>query len=657
MASTNPFPHASDEAPGFGRSAARGSGLRGASRQTNKRRKKTGLASQLKAASEGGALNGWPSFEELKPVLLFLCFPGAVVLSSMLLGGLPRPILYFAGLLIGLYVAASAFKTVEITVVCVLLYLPFAKAFVIPVLPGLNGTNMLIMLGLGTAFLRASREKDKFVVWPPGSSLVIFFGAYTALSAFTVLQHTGGGFLLKSEILSYKSWLDQFVVYLILAALIRDKAGAKRAMVYTMIGSMLVVLYSIPEMFEKMGRSSIEKSRMIGPQLQSNNFGGFVAYTMLPMLAFFMVYIKDLRAWLFTPYFIVAVKVLLTTFSRGAYLAIAAGGMLAGYYRGKVFLGMIGVLGICTLLLFPSVIPQSLMDRMGGLIGGGQEISAPKEETIDKSSSTRIDMWKAAGKMMAESPILGKGFKGFQFLKSQYLEVDHKESDPHSMYMYIGSQMGLPALFLFILLMYSMVKMGRFLSHNKDDDFIRAVGIGCAAAAVCYGVINIFGSRATALNFTVYFWTYILILQVLKRSVEEESEGYDGGAKPGRRGGAGRGAARMATAGVAPDVILDDATVIQQQLEAKRRKSNRSGARAPKRGAAAHMAREAERAQIEAELAARKAAQFGDSKALSTELGNGGSTAYETRGARKAKAAAAAKAARPSRRKRPNKPN
>ena len=198
-----------------------------------------------------------------------------------------------------------------------------------------------------------------------------------------------------------------------------------------MIGSMLVVLYSIPEMFEKMGRSSIDKSRMIGPQLQSNNFGGFVAYTMLPMLAFFMVYIKDLRAWLFTPYFIVAVKVLLTTFSRGAYLAFAAGGMLAGYYRGKVFVGMIGVLGVCTLLLFPSIIPQSLMDRMGGLIGGGQEISAPKEETIDKSSSTRIDMWKAAGKMMAESPILGKGFKGFQFLKSQYLEVDHKESDPH----------------------------------------------------------------------------------------------------------------------------------------------------------------------------------------------------------------------------------
>ena len=69
------------------------------------------------------------------------------------------------------------------------------------------------------------------------------------------------------------------------------------------------------------------------------------------------------------------------------------------------------------------------------------------------------------------------------------------------------------------------------------------------------------------------------------------------------------------------------------------------------------MAREAERAQIEAELAARKAAQFSDSKALSTELGNDGSTAYETRGARKAKAAAAAKATRPSRRKRPNKPN
>ncbi|MFK8075906.1 MAG: O-antigen ligase family protein [Granulosicoccus sp.] len=657
MASTNPFQHASDEASGFGRSAERGSGLRGASRRTNKRRKKTGLAPQLKAASEGSALGGWPTFAELRPVLLFLCFPAAVVLTSVLMGGLPRPILYFSGLLIGIFVLASTFKTVEITIACILIYLPFAKVFVIPVLPGLNGTNMLIMLGFLTAFLRASREKDKFVDWPPGSSLVIFFGAYTALSAFTLLQHAGGGSVLKSEFLSYKSWLDQFVVYLLLAALIRDKAGAKRAMVYTMIGSMLVIFYSIPELLEKMGRSSIEKSRMVGPQLQSNNFGGFIAYTLLPMLAFFMVYIKDLRAWIITPYFIIAFKVLLTTFSRGAYLAIAAGGLLAGYYRGKVFLGMIGVLGVCAVLLFPSIIPQSLVDRMGGLIGGEQEISVPKEEAIDKSSSTRIDMWKAAGKMMAESPVLGKGFKGFAFLKSRYLEVDHTESDPHSMYMYIGSQMGLPALFLFILLMYSMFKMGRFLSQHKDDDFIRAVGIGCAAAAVCYGIINVFGSRAVALNFTVYFWTYMLILQVLKRSVEEESEGYAGGTKSGRRGGAGRGSAKMATAGIASEAMLDDATVIQQQLEAKRRKNNRSVARLPKRGAAAHLAREAERAQIEAELAARKTAQFSDSRALSTNLGSDESTVYETRGVRKAKAAAAAKAERLSRRKRPNKPN
>lgn len=643
MASTNPFPHANSNTDGIDRRASTRSGRRSGGRKRISGRNESAEAGRQPLNSSNGASYGWPSLESLKPVLFFLCLPALVVLGVIVAGGLPKPILYLAGLTIGMVVAMSTFKTVDITVVCILLYLPFAKSYVIPVAPGLNGTNMLIMLGLGTAFMYASREKVKFVVWPPGSSLVIAFGVYTGLSAITILQHPGGGSLLLSEILSFKSWLDQFIIYLILVALIRDKEGAKRAVVYLMIGTMAVVIYTIPEMLEKMGRSSIEKSRIIGPQLQSNNFGGFVAYTLLPMLAFFMVFIKDIRAWMLTPYFLLAVKVLITTFSRGAYVAMAIGGLLAGYYRGKAFLMGIAVFSICVVIAFPSVIPESISARMGGLVGSeSAATSAPEEEKLDKSSSTRFVMWEAAGQMMIESPILGKGFKSFQFLKEQYVEGEHEEDDPHSMYFYLGSQMGIPALVLFIVIMGYMFKLGRFHSKNKHDKFIRAVGIGGAAIPVCYAVVCIFGSRATALNFTIYFWAYLVVLQVLKKA-SDEGDFTVGGVSTGKPG-SGSKRPRRNTAGVQADSVLTIDAVDAPQLEMKPVRKSRAGHRTPKRGAAAFMAQEAEQKALEAQahiqIEALRAQRLSSGKSVTTQTAGPQQMSYETRAVRKARQAA-----------------
>jgi hypothetical protein len=193
MASTNPFPHANSNTDGIDGSTSTRASRRSGNRKKNSARKNSVQSAPQQSYLDSGAFDGWPSLESLKPVLIFLCFPAVVVLGVIIAGGLPRPVLYLAGCIIGIIVAMSTFKTVEITVVCILLYLPFAKSYVIPIAPGLNGTNMLILLGLGTAFMYAAREKVKFVVWPPGSILVISFGVYTALSAFTILQHPGGG--------------------------------------------------------------------------------------------------------------------------------------------------------------------------------------------------------------------------------------------------------------------------------------------------------------------------------------------------------------------------------------------------------------------------------------------------------------------------------
>lgn len=526
MASTKPFLHDdADALEGVNESIAdlgvRGRKARRAAGGGSKRRNR---AKQRRSAKRAAMDHGWPSWEGLRPVLLFLLFPALLAVGIALTGPWPTLVLYGAAALMGLYVFSTAFHTVELVLACFLLYLPFSTTFVIPVAPGINGTNMLIALGLFAAMMRAADERQGWIAWPKGTTIVFAFGFISCLSVFTIMREPGGyQYLMYNELHSYKGWVDQFILYFIALSCIRTIDRAKRVVVYMCIGAVILVLYSVPEMLDKMGNSSIDKSRIGGPHQQPNMFGGFVAYSMLPLVALFVTYIKDVRAWLLTPYFLIAAKVLISTFSRGAYLAMAVGAFMAAYFKGKGFLIMWATLGLCLLLVFPSLFPDSIKDRIFGSPEDNKVVSAGPEK-LDKSSEHRIILWRAGGKMILESPIIGKGFKGFQKLKGQYTEKDVKESDPHNTYIYIASQMGIPAMILYLMILGYSFHLGRMLSRNKEDLFIRAIGIGGASATVCYSVICIFGSRAVNLEFTAYFWAYLVCMQVIDMKLRQQAQ-------------------------------------------------------------------------------------------------------------------------------------
>lgn len=532
MASTNPFQHADDDAiDGVNESIAELGTRRARRRASSSGMSRRGArAKQRKQAIRAGMHHGWPEWAGLRPVILFLMLPGLLAVAVALTGPWPMLMLYGLAALMGLYVFSSAFHGVELVLACFLLYLPFSSTYVIPVAPGVNGTNMLILLGVFATVMRKVDQRQGWISWPKGTTTVFIFAFLTCLSGFTVLRLPGGwSHLFHSELLSYKAWVDQFVMYFIALSCVRSIDVAKRIVLYMCIGSIVLVLYSVPEMLDKMGNSSIDKSRIGGPHRQPNMFGGFVAYTMLPLVALFVTYIKDIRAWLLTPYFLIAAKVLISTFSRGAYLAMAVGALMSAYFKGKGFLIFWATLALCVLLVFPSLFPDAIKDRL--FSEGQSNVVSSSPDKLDKSSENRIILWRAGGKMIMESPILGKGFKGFQKLKSEYTERDIRESDPHNTYIYIASQMGLPAMILFMLILGYSFHLGRTLSRNKEDLFIRGVGIGGASATVCYSIICIFGSRAVNLEFTAYFWAYLACMQVIDMNLRQKVED----AKPKKR--------------------------------------------------------------------------------------------------------------------------
>ena len=144
------------------------------------------------------------------------------------------------------------------------------------------------------------------------------------------------------------------------------------------------------------------------------------------------------------------------------------------------------------------------------------------EEKMDKSAESRLILWNAALKMTTESPVFGWGFKSFYKLKGQYTETQVDESDNHNMYLYLGSQMGIPAVLLFALILWRMYRLGVRVYRESHERFARVIGLSAAALAAGTLLVNMFGSRMVDICVTVYFWITLAVVARLSMEIDAQ---------------------------------------------------------------------------------------------------------------------------------------
>jgi hypothetical protein len=72
--------------------------------------------------------------------------------------------------------------------------------------------------------------------------------------------------------------------------------------------------------------------------------------------------------------------------------------------------------------------------------------------------------------------------------------------------------MGIPALLVFLFLLYRMYALGARLYRQSVDRPARIIGLGGAAMVAGVAGVNMFGSRMVGIDVNGYFWVYLAVL-------------------------------------------------------------------------------------------------------------------------------------------------
>lgn len=427
-------------------------------------------------------------------------FPGYVLLA---LGGMGMILLFLLSLArpeIPLYVMAA--------------YLPFSKQLAGDFggfMTAFNVTNMLlaiIILGwfTGTTTGRQPIFEGHRLHWPVG--LMAGWGVL----GFLVMTFKYGGWYFTGSLDELKRWLDPILLYFLFFHLVQDRQRWKNLVVIMMASVVVVALMSIWEYQDLIsGAGSLERARVRGITDSPNSLGAFFVYYMFLFAAFWLERGKPRRRWWLLILFLLCFRGIMVTFSRGAYLAFAAGCLVLTFVRSKR-LFLLVALAMGMMVLTPSLLPKGIHYRLVESTFKDpntqllEVYGAPDLETrIDRSAGLRLIIWRGARGIIADHPVFGLGFGGFMSQIHYYAGL-RTPRDAHNAYLLAAAEQGLPMVGLICLLLLMLGVVTYRVARHASDPFIRTTALGWLGGLCALAVANIFGSRMNSAEINGYFW-------------------------------------------------------------------------------------------------------------------------------------------------------
>jgi O-antigen ligase len=400
-------------------------------------------------------------------------------------------------------------------------YLPYNYAYPMQFGTGVNLTNALLLTAV-VAWLRSRMDSRERIPLTFGDWAVAAYVMAGALGALHANQYEANP--LGAALWDLKEWIRPFLFYYVTRGLLSNRRDLRGLAIVIFYSATLAGVSTWREGFDKAG-SSIEKSRAGGPLAQPNQNGAFLVYYGAPMLGLFLLSdVRGVRRGLLALGFLVTARALLYTYSRGAYLAMAAASASMLFLRNPLFLAAVAVItwGGANAGLMPSAVTKRLgMDPEASVEIYDKSI----EGNLDKSSRNRLVLWGAAEGMIRENPWQGVGLNRFAVSVDEYLDKPLPEDAPrdaHNAYLLNAAELGLGGATMMILNLAWPLALALYLYFSRRHPLDRGLALAFVGTSVGVMASCMFGSRFSEDGVIGYYWLMVAMLVVLKAQPREE---------------------------------------------------------------------------------------------------------------------------------------
>ncbi len=243
--------------------------------------------------------------------------------------------------------------------------------------------------------------------------------------------------------------------------------------------------------------------RLTSTSVDPNSFGGLLAVIVVLACAMAISHHRSVSRWISIPAFGLCSLAALLTYSRGAWVGIAAGlAVLAVLrYRWLIFPGVVAVLPVAFLGLGSNFVHRMWL----GLT------------LQDPATKLRLREYQNALAIIKRHPIFGVGFGNAPSINEQ--------TGVSSIYLTLGERVGLVGLALFLITVGSIAIVGlkRWRSEvdSERGDMMLAL-LAALASAMTVGIFDHYFFNITFPHMTALFWIVCGIILALSKPVAGE---------------------------------------------------------------------------------------------------------------------------------------
>lgn len=345
-----------------------------------------------------------------------------------------------------------------------------------------------ILAIIGFLYSRTKDNSDSLPFTREMTYLVMLFVQLVICIPFAIYR--GGSFNLV-----FLEFSEVVILTIILALTANTIERLWRLILIQSVGVITITLISLvnDKVLESQGSFSRVTGAIGGAFENPNDLAVGIAIV-FPFCFMFLLRSRGfVRKLLWTASLLLLARAVLMTYSRGGFLALAAGALFSLYefgIRGKRW-KLLAYVGVAVGLIFVSAGPANYGARIATIFSPDSDVTG--------SSQQRREILITSLKTTAAHPIFGIGPGDFPIISGYWLVT-------HNTYTQLSAEAGIPALVLFLLIFgrsFKNINSARLSAPNDDRIQLLAGALRGATAAFLVGAI--FASLA------YQFYPYFLV--------------------------------------------------------------------------------------------------------------------------------------------------